>query len=188
MCLVDVEFSLSQRSFPWRIFFYPSRLWSDTPSSVKPSWASPGITGRSLNLQSSRKIQFLFPSAAHRGALCRNPSGLLHFLYQSKFHSHRNHVLAPPSPVQCPAHCEWPLTVWMGWMTVQSIYQATYHLFVGTRIFHWEVYRGATWLQIVAISISWLQPRSTCETQKLCQPQDSFKNNRVHFKFSLNWV
>lgn len=36
-------------------------------------------------------------------------SGLLCFLYQSEFHNHRNHTLAPPSPVQCPAHCEGPV-------------------------------------------------------------------------------
>lgn len=36
-------------------------------------------------------------------------SGLLCFLYQSEFYNHRNHTLAPPSPVQCPAHCEGPV-------------------------------------------------------------------------------
>lgn len=190
MCLIDLEFSLSQHSFPWRffkkLFFYPLRLWLRIPSSGKPSWASPGITG-SWIFRALAKSSSFSPLLCTKGALCLNPSGLLYIFYPSASQPQKPHFSTSP-PVQCPAHCEWPATVWMGWMTAQSIYQATYlpplrwdsHFSLGN-------YRGATWLQIVAISISWRQPRSMCETRTLCQSQDFFLKI-IEFTSSSAWI
>ena len=64
-------------------------------------------------MEKNKRIFFLgqpngsfFCSNAYVGALCCNLSGLLCFLFHSEFHDHRNHILAPLSPAQCPAHGE----------------------------------------------------------------------------------